>query len=309
MSNRIGSILLGAAVAALLIFPARAADNDWIKSPSRTFDVKSLRVDNLMGTLIVDVKDGGPTVLEIDGVKWKAGRTSVKAAGGELRIRGAGNGNGNVWDWRSWFDFKHVGNNEVKNLYVHLIVPKGMPVTVNGLAGNAVIGNTEGPLKFEITGNTDSRIGNVASADISLAGSGKVAVGNVSGNLRTQTAGSGDIRAGDICDVHSEIAGSGSVAINHAKCKLDIKIAGSGDFTASGVNGPTHIEIAGSGSVNIAGGEANPLHVGIMGAGDVSFGGTAVNPNIESMGSGSIRLKAYRGNLHSEGNSNLKIGG
>jgi hypothetical protein len=74
------------------------------------------------------------------------------------------------------------------------------------------------------------------------------------------------------------------------------------------VSGPTHVEIAGSGSVNIASGEANPLHVEIMGSGDVTFGGVAVDPHIESMGSGNVRLKAYRGNLSNEGNANLKIG-
>jgi hypothetical protein len=45
-----------------------------------------------------------------------------------------------------------------------------------------------------------------------------------------------------------------------------------------------------------------------MGSGDVTFGGVAVDPHIESMGSGNVRLKAYRGNLSNEGNANLKIG-
>ena len=85
-------------------------------------------------------------------------------------------------------------------------------------------------------------------------------------------------------------------------------IAGSGDFSAASVNGPVDTDIAGSGSVTIAGGEANPLHVDIMGSGNVTFGGTAVNPEISALGSGSVKLKAYRGNLSNDGMSNLKIG-
>jgi hypothetical protein len=45
-----------------------------------------------------------------------------------------------------------------------------------------------------------------------------------------------------------------------------------------------------------------------MGSGSVNFGGTAVDPEISSMGSGSVKVKAYRGKLSNEGMSNLKIG-
>jgi len=45
-----------------------------------------------------------------------------------------------------------------------------------------------------------------------------------------------------------------------------------------------------------------------MGSGNVTFGGTAVDPDISSMGSGSVKLKDYRGRLSNDGMSNLKIG-
>jgi hypothetical protein len=306
MNRRIAFFLFGTTTALLAATAIQAGDNDWIRSPVKSYEINALKVEDMSGTLTVDVKDGGPTTLEINGVQWKVARVGVRQSGRELTIKGTDNRK--VWNWRSWFDFRHGGRDEAKNLYVHLTVPRGTAVKVDSLIGNAIIGNIEAPLKFDAVGDTDTRIGNVASADVSLAGSGKIKIANVAGRLNAETAGSGDIRSGDACDVHAEIAGSGSISVAKAKCKLHVEIAGSGDFSAASVSGPTHIEIAGSGSVSIADGEANPMHVEIMGSGDVSFGGMAVDPNIESMGSGSVRLKAYRGNLHTEGNSSLKIG-
>jgi hypothetical protein len=307
MSNRIGSLLIGAMIAALVILPARAGDNDWTKVPPRTFNAKTLKIDNLVGGLTIDVKGDGPVVVELSGVQWKVKRLSVGLAGGELRIKGTGGDN--VWDWRHWFDFRNFGKDETKNLYVHVTVPKGTPIKVDSMIGKAEIGDTYGPMKFETAGSADSRIGNVASAEISLAGSGKVKIGDIGGDFHAETAGSGDIVGGNVGgETHAEIAGSGSVSAGRIGRGTHVEIAGSGDFTAAAVNGPTHVEIAGSGSVNIAGGEANPLHVEIMGSGDVSFGGTAVDPDIESMGSGNVTIKAYSGRLNTEGNVHLKTG-
>jgi hypothetical protein len=306
MTNRIGSIVLGAGLAALVTLPAKAGDNDWIKQPARNFEVKALKIENTVGVLTIDVKNGGPVVLEVNGVEWKVKRLNARREGDTLKVDGGG-GN-KVWDWQHWFDFSSMGQGDTRNLYVHLVIPKGMAVDVEGQIGKAVIGDTEGPLKFETAGDADARIGNVAGAKIEMAGSGKVMVGNVAGDLHTETSGSGDIRAGDAGDTHTEIAGSGSVVVGHVKA-LHVEIAGSGDFSAAAVNGATHIEIAGSGSASIAGGEAKPLHVEIMGSGNFSLGGVAVDPNIEVMGSGNVSLKSYRGKLTNEGNANLKIGG
>ena len=82
-------------------------------------------------------------------------------------------------------------------LIVTVTVPRGTRVEVNDIVGKATIGNTEGELRFSSAGYTDSTIGNVAAANVSLAGSGKVLVGNVAGDLKAETAGSGDIQVGN----------------------------------------------------------------------------------------------------------------
>jgi hypothetical protein len=60
--------------------------------------------------------------------------------------------------------------------------------------------------------------------------------------------------------------------------------------------------------VKIADGLANPLNVDILGAGDLYFGGVAVDPRISAMGSGNVRIKAYRGKLSNDGMANVQIG-
>ena len=74
------------------------------------------------------------------------------------------------------------------------------------------------------------------------------------------------------------------------------------------MNGPVHVDIAGSGNVKIADGVADPLHVDILGAGDLYFGGMAVNPSISAMGSGNVHIKSYRGKLSNDGMADVQIG-
>ena len=57
--------------------------------------------------------------------------------------------------------------------------------------------------------------------------------------------------------------------------------------------------------MKIAGGLADPLRLSIMGSGDFDFGGEAVNPHVEVLGSGKVRIKSYRGNLTTEGTSDV----
>ncbi len=304
MMNRIGFLVMGAGLAALMALPAAAGDNDWTKLPARTFDVKALKIENTVGVLTVDVKNGGPVVLEVNGIERKVKRMTVRRDGDTLRIDSRGGDR----NWRHWFDFFNFGRDDTKNLYVHLVIPRGMAVEVGGQVGKAVIGNTEGPLAFETAGNADSRIGNVASAKIEVAGSGDIAVGNVAGNLSLEDSGSGNIRVGNAGNTRVEISGSGSATVGRVKA-LSVEIAGSGDVSAAAVNGDTRVEISGSGSVGIKAGEANPLHVEINGAGDFKLAGVAVDPTIEVMGAGDVHLKSYRGKLTQEGNVHLTLGG
>ena len=300
---RIQSLLIGAAVAALIVIPARAGDN-WINGPWKTYEAKSLKVESTVATVKVDVKESGPMAVQVSGLPDRVKSVHVWAANNTLSVKM--DDIGTVWDWKHWFDFSY-NTMQPDQLQIHIAVPRGSALDVEAMVGPVNIGSTQGPLKFEIAGNSNSTVGDVSEAHLEMAGSGKLNVGNVSGAVFAETAGSGDIRVGDAARVKADIAGSGSISVGRVKGPIDVDIAGSGDFSAASVQGPTKADIAGSGSVTIAEGEANPLDVDIMGSGSVTFGGVAVNPKVDSMGSGSVKVKACRGNGCNDGN--LKVGG
>jgi hypothetical protein len=141
-----------------------------------------------------------------------------------------------------------------------------------------------------------------------MAGSGKTTIGDVAGDLRIEIAGAGHVAAHNAASVRADIAGSGDAAFGTVANGVNVEIAGAGDFSALRVNGPVKVDIAGSGTVKIADGYANPLHVSIIGAGDLYFGGTAVDPHISAMGSGDVHIKAYKGKLSNTGMADVHIG-
>lgn len=296
------SMLTGAAVAALVTLPAAAA-NGWVDVPAHSFNVHDLAVHDLVGNLTVAVKDG-PATIQVSGTQPRVNALTFHQDGDSLVVEGTGSQS--IWDWSHWLDFS-VHNQSRADLNVHVTVPRGSSVHVDDLVGDAQIGDTMGPMHFSAV-STNSTIGRVGEAHISLAGSGKITIGDIAGDLHVETAGAGKVQTGNAQDVHADVAGSGSINVG-AISSLNLDIAGSGDFSATHLNGPTHVDIAGSGSVNVAGGEANPLHVDIMGSGNFYLNGTAVDPHVSAVGSGNVRLKAIRGNLVSDGMANVKVGG
>jgi hypothetical protein len=301
-------MLVGAAVAALLILPAAGADTGWVVWPTKSYDSKGLRVNDIVGDVRVTVQDG-PMKLDVAGNKNLVAGLSVKNAGGTLMIDGGGHRTYSVWDWRNWFDFSHIhDDNRQSHMTIKVTVPKGSAVRIEDLVGNAVVGDTYGPVHLESVAS-DSTIGKVSEANVELSGSGNVAIADVAGELRLEIAGSGRITARHAGSVRAGIAGSGDAQVGTISGGLKIDIAGSGDFTAARVNGPVDVDIAGSGNVKIADGVADPLHVDILGAGDLYFGGVAVNPSISAMGSGNVHIRSYRGKLSNDGMANLQIGG
>ncbi|MGH6872697.1 MAG: GIN domain-containing protein [Rhizomicrobium sp.] len=345
MDKRAKSLLGGAAIAALLIIPTLGRADDlqlaantphhsvppappappampatpaapaapeapgWVRWPAKTYDASALRVEDLVGTLTVDVKDSGPMTVEVSGSQARLQHITVHADGNVLRVDGDGHSNeDSVWDWKNWFNFTDGERRRVNNLFVRVTIPRGSEVRVDDLVGNATIGDTDGVLRFGAAATT-AHIGRVKDARIDVGGSGKIYVTQVDGPLHLNVGGSGKITVGPTQEVDADIAGSGDVTLGPIAGGMKLDIAGSGDVSAPRVNGPVHVEIAGSGSVKIADGKADPLHVEIMGAGNFSFGGVAVDPHIEAVGSGSVKIKSYTGKLDTEGMANVQIGG
>jgi hypothetical protein len=347
MNPNTNSILMGAAVAALLIAPtlssvspafaahtaapaapaapatppappappappsAYVADTDssWTRVPARSYNASDVKFDDIVGMVIVNVANSGPMTVEISGTKMRVGGTKVYVRGNTLVIEGSDyDDNTSVWDWKNWFNFSNEDwDRSTDSLYVKVTVPRGTNVNIGSLVGNAAIGDTQGALRLEAA-VTNAKIGRVASARIDLGGDGEIDIAGVTGALNLDCGGSAKVRVGSAGSVKADIAGSGDLQLGAIAGGMSLGIAGSGDVTAQRVNGPTKVDIAGSGNVKIADGVADPLHVSMMGAGDFTFGGVAVDPHVEAVGSGSVRIKSYRGHLDTEGMADVKIG-
>jgi len=327
-ANETKQILGGVAVAALLILPTLAhagpmappappappaavgpvfvaEHGGWVTRPRRNFAVHSVRVDDLVGTLRVAVGGSGPATLEIAGIKSRVDQLDVRQDGDTLRI--AGTHTNSVWDWHDWFNFSVHDRVQPKNLQVKLVVPRGTALRIDGMIGDAEIGDTRGPLHFEAAAST-AKIGRVGKAKLAMAGSGKIDVIEVDGPLKLEIAGSGKITVGRSGAVDADVAGAGDARLGDINGGLKLDIAGSGDVAAASVNGPVKVSIAGSGSIKIGKGQADPLHVSIMGSGNFDFGGNAVDPHLSALGSGRVRLKSYTGHMSSSGSINVKVG-
>jgi len=290
--------------------PAAHYNGNWTVAPVRNFNTSSVRLQDIVGTITVAVRDGGPMIVEVSGARPRVDRVHASQDGGELIVEGSSDveDNKSVWDWKNWFDFSHDENYDRGTLFVKVTIPRGSDVNVKDLVGDAYIGDTMGALRFDAAASK-ARIGKVQSASIDLGGTGDIYITSVANDLHLDMGGSGKVITGPVGGtVKASIAGSGDARFGNISGGIHLDIAGSGDVTAAHVNGPTHIDIAGSGTVRIADGIANPLHVDIMGAGNLYFGGVAIDPHIDAVGSGSVHLKAYRGKLNSEGMADVKIG-
>lgn len=287
---------------------ADARSQNWVTWPAKKFSTSAVKFDDIVGTVIVEVGNGPGMTLNVQGLRQRLNALEVKTEGNTLRINGTTTND--VWNWREWFNFSgHEERNSTRNLIIKVTVPKGADVNVNDLVGDATIGDTYGHLRFEAAASR-AKIGKVGKAEVSLAGSGKIDVAAVNGPLSLDIAGSGKVNIGPVNGpVKASIAGAGTAAIGNISGGLNLDIAGSGDITAASVNGRVSVDIAGSGSVKIATGTANPLHVDIIGSGNFEFGGLAIDPRISALGSGSVKLNAYKGKLTSDGSVTVKVNG
>ena len=125
MRSSTRSMLVGAAVAALVVLPAAGADSDWVTWPTKSYDTKGLRVDDVVGDVRVTVQDG-PMKVDVSGSKEMVAGLTVQNQGGSLLIDGTGHVSYSVWDWRKWFDFSHIRDDDNRgHLNIRVTVPKG----------------------------------------------------------------------------------------------------------------------------------------------------------------------------------------
>lgn len=147
------------------------------------------------------------------------------------------------------------------------------------------------------------------SVDLGNAGCGSWTVANVDGRAELAVGGSGAIRAGTSHALEAAVGGSGSIYAG-ATGALEASVGGSGSIDVARVDGPTEINIGGSGGVRVRGGRADRLEVSIGGSGDVGFDGSAGDVSVAIAGSGDVRVAEATGRVSRSvvGSGNLQIG-
>ena len=259
----------------------------------RHFDADSLRIEELAGTLTVNVAPGATGVqVSVSGADDRVKAVELSSSGSAVVISAAGGGD--------WWDSIWGGSSSDADLSVTVTLPEGAAIKISDFMGLGSIGDTRGPIAIDTMGGT-MRVGEVSEARIEIAGSGDISIGRVTGPARGDIAGSGSIHFGDVKNARADIAGGGYISFGAVEGEMRIDIAGSGEVNAKSVNGQLDIDVAGSGSVAIEDGAATPMNVDIVGSGSVRFGGTAHDPSVTVMGSGDIWLSSYTGSLSSEG--------
>jgi hypothetical protein len=131
-------------------------------------------------------------------------------------------------------------------------------------------------------------IGRSASVDFTNQGCGDWAIANVRGRLRLDQAGAGVSRAGVATSADLSVAGSGRIATRAIAGGLTAVSSGSGDIQVGGISGPVDVRVAGTGDISILGGRATHMEVSIAGSGDVRMSGSAQTLTAAVTGSGEV---------------------
>lgn len=289
---------LAAAAAAPSATPAGPID--------ATFVATHVHLDKVVAQVELVTGPAGPMRVQAWGKPETMKQFQVRVVGDELYVRL------DKHEDEAWFPWNLFNGWSEKrtpaDLRLRITAPSGTPYQIEETSGSINAGDLDAPLTLEAHAIT-ARFGRVQSANVSLAGSGRVTFGAIRDQLDVDIAGSGHIEAPSASAAQVEIAGGGEVVLGTIQKGLSVDIAGAGDVNAARINGSLDVEVAGSGDVKINGGTATSFKVEIAGSGDILFKGHAVNPKVEIMGSGSVTVGSYEGNLDKDiaGSGDFKV--
>ncbi|MEL6790018.1 MAG: hypothetical protein AAFO78_05530 [Pseudomonadota bacterium] len=151
--------------------------------------------------------------------------------------------------------------------------------------------------------------GDVDEAVVGLLDGSRLIMGDVDGGIEIDVSGDGDLKVGTAAIADVDIAGPGDVVFDRVEGMLDISVAGSGVVRANWVEGPMTVRVAGSGGAAIRDGRADRLRAIIDGSGGILFNGLTVNPDLRLYGSSEVRLARVQGRVTHEGSGQLFVDG
>ena len=282
------ALLSRSLLALLLVTFAVPAAADTRRIGPKLFEAGALRIVDVIGSVEITVGTAPKIEVLLEGEPRLLDDLSLRREGDALVIARS----------KDWLDFPERQLYPWRDVYpsVTLRLPAGTPVTLEGVIGEARIGDIAAPLEMEVS-LLDAKVGDVSEATLKLYGRGDIALGKVEGRLSILSTGSSDLTIGDVGEAEIEKLGSGDIVLGTIARGLRYDSAGSGDTSAAAVNGPVEVLINGSGGLRLGGGTAKPLRLRLNGSGDVRFEGVAVNPDVSVNGSGSVQIQAHKGPL------------
>jgi hypothetical protein len=268
------------------------------------FDAQSLRVEDLQGTLIIEVNRASTQLsVVIEGDKDKVESIKVRAEGSVLVIKQEGR-RLRLRDILTLSFIRFVEDHPK----VTVSVPPRTPIVVRNFSGEIRAANLDAPFAFDGGGAVRGRVGNVSEAEIDLSGSGELELGNVAGPLELDLSGSSDVGVASSGPATIDLSGSSDVRLGPVDGGLKIKSSGSANVEVESVNGEISIRTSGSGDIDIGGGQATSFSVRVSGSANISFAGNAHDPDIDVRGSADVRIGSMTGRLRSRGHANVVIG-
>ena len=280
--------LQGGLLAILLMALALPAAAETKRVGPKLFEAGALRLVDVIGSIEIAVGSAPKIEVLLEGEPRLLDDILLRKEGDALVIERN----------KDWLDFPERQLYPWRDVYpsVTLRVPAGTPVTLEGVIGEARIGDIAAPLDMDVS-LLDAEVGDVSEATLKLHGRGDIRLGKVAGRLSILSSGSSDLTIGAVGEAEINKAGSGDIVVGAVAGGLRHDSTGSGDTRVAAVDGPVEVLINGSGSLRIGDGAANPLRLRLNGSGDFSFDGTATNPDVTINGSGSVKVRAHRGTL------------
>jgi hypothetical protein len=204
-------------------------------------DVDNIDVAQIANTLVINGTGGSSS----SHGSIVVGRGNVSVSGNNIHISQS--------NMSFMSNMKIISGDDAPGPQVTVHVPKGSGICVSGIIGDTKIGDTEGDLKVSSVGSSTVTAGKVASANLSLQGSGDISVASVEKELTMSVQGSGDIRVrdGTVSQLKANVMGSGDIRFGGKAEDAQLSVMGSGDIDVAHVkNEPTKSKM-GSGDIRV----------------------------------------------------------
>jgi hypothetical protein len=219
--------------------------------------LKNIKLSQDRGVVsIEDIASGGGvasglTVISGGGRSITRARGAVGIVGGSVRAHNivVRNGRLNVASGGSSIT---VGSGR-GTTRITVKVPKGAAVSISGVDGGTIIGDTEGPLNVGTNTSCDVSAGLVRAAVLNVQGSAGVFVAEVKDTLSASVQGSGtvDVRGGHVSTLSASVQGSGDIQFDGTAENATLTVMGSGGIRVNHIVNRPVKSVMGSGDIRV----------------------------------------------------------